>query len=222
MQKVDPGTIAVQIVELVKQKLRTGELKPGDRLVETKLIQETGAKRTHVRDALQRLAGELLIDFRGFSGASVRHLEPDDLAQIAKVRESLESLGARLAAQADQSAKDRIAAIQAEMDAAETTGDSMAYASANFRWHEAISEAGGNSYVSNFLSTLWIPTFRLAFDRSYTADIMARSNSEHRLVTACIVRGHDEEAAIAMRLHISSGHAAQVEAAARPARKQRT
>jgi DNA-binding GntR family transcriptional regulator len=193
------------VVDVLKQRIRDGTLAPGARLVETKIAAETATNRTHVREALQRLAGEGLIVIENFRGATVRQLDPREIEQIFQTRELLEGLAARQAATAPIAARTSIAELQTRLDEAEHAKDMQGFAAANEAWHMAVISAAANPYLQAFLERLWIPTYRLSFMRVYTEAIMARSNLQHRLVTAAIVAGCPEEADMAMRLHIRSG-----------------
>ncbi len=194
------------VADVLKQRIREGTLAPGARLVEAKIAHETGTTRTHVREALQRLAGEGLVVIENFRGASVRRLDPREVEQIFATREVLEGLAARQAASAASDTREMIGNLQARLDKFESDGDPRGFAVANEAWHVAIIGGAANPYLQTFLERLWIPTYRLSFQRVYTQTIMARSNRQHRLVTAAIMAGCAEEAELAMRLHIRSGN----------------
>jgi DNA-binding GntR family transcriptional regulator len=200
-----PSVRPTHVAEVLKQRIREGTLAPGARLVEAKIAHETGTTRTHVREALQRLAGEGLVVIENFRGASVRRLDSREIEQIFATREMLEGLAARQAAHAPMEMRDLIGTLQSRLDQFESDGDPQSFALANEAWHVAIITAAANPYLQAFLERLWIPTYRLSFRRVYTQAIMARSNRQHRLVTAAIMDGCTEEAELAMRLHIRSG-----------------
>jgi DNA-binding GntR family transcriptional regulator len=193
------------LADVLKQRIREGALAPGARLVEARIASETGATRAHVREALQRLAGEGLVVLENFRGASVRQLNPPEVEQIFATREVLEGLAARQAASAASEARAVIGNLQTRLDKFEGDSDSKGFAVANEAWHVSIISAAANPHLQTFLERLWIPTYRLSFQRVYTQAIMARSNRQHRLVTAAIMAGCPEEAELAMRLHIRSG-----------------
>jgi DNA-binding GntR family transcriptional regulator len=193
------------VADVLKQRIREGTLAPGARLVEGRIAAETGTTRTHVREALLRLAGEGLVVIENFRGASVRQLNAREVTQIFATRQVLEGLAARQAALAPATARDAVRERQERLDACEKQQDAAGFAAANEAWHLTIIGAADNPYAQSFLERLWIPTYRLSFRRVYTPEIMARSNLQHRLVTAAIVAGRPEEADVAMRLHVHSG-----------------
>lgn len=89
--------------EIVFQALReaiiSGELKPGERLMEVQLAEEMGVSRTPVREAIRKLELEGLVVMVPRKGAYVAGLSMKDAADVFEVRQSLEGLAAALAAE---------------------------------------------------------------------------------------------------------------------------
>ena len=194
------------VADWVRERVRTGRLVPGQRLIEADIVRETGASRSKVREALQRLAAEGLVSIEEFRGASVKRLSVDEVRQIYHCRMALEGLAAReCAARADAALKQRLQAIQAEMDQWQHEGNHDRFARLNESWHRLIIEGSGNAYVAQFLSRLTVPIYRLLFSTFYNAQRIGLANADHRLITAAIVDGRVEDAERAMRAHISQG-----------------
>jgi len=76
----------------------SGELSPGDRLVQDVLAVRLGISRTPVREALQRLEREGTIRSAGGRGHVVPELTHEDIAHLYEVREAVEGQAARLVA----------------------------------------------------------------------------------------------------------------------------
>src|ERR1017187_2389985 len=75
---IPPRTLVV--LDAIKHAILTGELQPGQGLVETELAQTLGVSKTPVREALKTLAGSGLVTMSPYKGAMVRSVD-DDLAQ---------------------------------------------------------------------------------------------------------------------------------------------
>ena len=72
-----PGSDAFKtsaVADWVRERIRLGKLVPGQRLIEADMVRETGASRSKVREALQRLESEGLVTIEEFRGASVKRL----------------------------------------------------------------------------------------------------------------------------------------------------
>jgi DNA-binding GntR family transcriptional regulator len=84
--------------EHLRRKLISGELAAGARLSNRQLAHEIGVSFTPVREAINRLASEGLVEYVRGSGAFVKRPDPDDIAQIYDLREALEPFAAAQAA----------------------------------------------------------------------------------------------------------------------------
>lgn len=194
------------VIDHLRGGIRMGRYVPGQRLVEADIVSDTGATRSRVREALQRLSVEGLISIEEFRGASVKRLTLAEVRQIYRARMALEGLAAGDFAAADApELKARLAAIQDEMNQGETTGDHEQFARLNTAWHRLIIEGADNSYVQAFLATLTVPIYRLLFSTFYNAQRIDAANADHRLITAAIVEGRVEDAERFMRAHIEQG-----------------
>lgn len=201
-----PSVSANDVANLLRESIRRGRFVPGQRLVEIDLIRESGATRSRVREALQRLEAEGIVVIEEFRGASVRSFSEDEVRQIYSARMVLEGLAAREFAAADKPAeKARLAEIQAGMNQWETTGNHDHYARLNSEWHTLIINGSGNSYVRDFLSRLTVPIHRLLFSTFYNAQRIDSANADHKLITAAIIDGRPDDAEMAMRRHIEQG-----------------
>jgi DNA-binding GntR family transcriptional regulator len=195
-----------QVVEWVRDRIRHGRLVPGQRLVEADIVAATGASRSRVREALKRLDSEGLVAIEEFRGASVKKLGPDEVRQIYEARMALEGLAAReCAVRGTADTRQRLRAIQQELDDWEHAGDHDRFARLNDAWHRLIIAGSGNQYVAQFLSRLTVPIYRLLFSTFYTAQRISLANADHRVITAAILEGRADDAERAMRAHIRDG-----------------
>jgi len=199
-------TPARDVVEWVRDRIRIGRFVPGQRLVEADITRDTGASRGKVREALQRLEAEGLVQIEEFRGASVRKVTLDEVGQIYRTRMALEGLAAAdFATLGSPEAKQELARIQHELDQIAHTGNHERFAALNSEWHRAIIDGAGNDYVRQFLTRLTVPIYRLLFSTFYNAQRIDSANADHRRITAAIVAGRAGEAEQAMRDHIAAG-----------------
>ncbi len=203
---------ASDVVALLREQIRLGRLVPRQRLVEADIVQETGASRSKVREALRRLESEGLVSIEEFRGASVRHLSMDEVHQIYKARMALEGMAAAEFALSDNSKlKKQLQKLQTGMNSLERTGRHDQFAQLNDAWHATIIEGSGNHYADQFLKQLSVPVYRLLFTTFYSSQRIDRANADHKVITRAIVEGRGADAEQAMRNHILDGFAALTE-----------
>src|SRR4249920_688660 len=87
-----------QIKDVLLQRIASGELQPGERLVETRIAQELGTSQAPVREALRDLELLRMVESEPFRGARVRGFGDDELIEVYPVRAVLEDLAAKEAA----------------------------------------------------------------------------------------------------------------------------
>jgi GntR family carbon starvation induced transcriptional regulator len=90
--RVTRATLMSQVEDAVRWDIISGVLKPGQRLRAADLIQKYGVSATPLREALQRLAAQNLIDWDPRLGAAVAEVSPLELRDIYWLRDILETL----------------------------------------------------------------------------------------------------------------------------------
>jgi DNA-binding GntR family transcriptional regulator len=189
------------IRDTLRQRILSGELGNGERLVETKLSEEMGASRIPVREALRALAAEGLVTIEPRRGACVAFYSDEVARDLVEVRATLEGLNAKLAAArvTDQSLDELRAVLEEGMEAAK--GDNAALlAELNTRFHELLATAAKNDVLTDMMRSLRTRTAML-FSTSHTS--RSRQNwEEHSQVLQAVISGNGELAALLAAQHV--------------------
>lgn len=187
----------------LSEEIVSGELAPGEMLVEAQLAARLGISRTPVREALGRLEQEGFVE-RYDRGLRVRSRSIEEILEIYEIRVELEVLAARAAARNRseidlmvlQRAHDQMAAVQ--------PGEAGTMVEVNRTFHTALWRAGGNKTLADLLTRL---NTQLQRYRSTTLSEPGRWEQairEHEALVAA-VRDRDAEQATAIaREHIES------------------
>ena len=99
MATISRTVLREQVKDVLLQRIVSGELQPGERLVETRIAQELGTSQAPVREALRDLQLLRLVESEPFRGSRVRVFDEEEMIEVYPVRASLEELAARLAAE---------------------------------------------------------------------------------------------------------------------------
>lgn len=155
----EPGPLRDRVRDALRSRIGEGRLRPGDRLFEQDLAAEFGVSRVPVREAIRMLQSEGLVEvLPRRRGVFVRSLDRRQVEELFDVREALEGLAARLAAQlvAQQSAEavERLGehARRASEALGESDVDSMS--AANARFHDELVALSGNELLGTLLEPL--------------------------------------------------------------------
>jgi DNA-binding GntR family transcriptional regulator len=184
--------------EALRDAILDGELEPGTRLREEELAREFGVSRTPVREALQQLVAEGIVEISPHQGAVVTRLSVEDILAIYVVREALEGVSARLAARRATTRQiDALQTMVAEMEAMSATISPADMAEMNLRFHAALRDAAGNRLLDRFLSQIEHAIRRFGQTTYAYPNRTATSVAEHRAIIDAVA-AHDPERAEAL------------------------
>ncbi|QZY30450.1 GntR family transcriptional regulator [Nocardioides coralli] len=144
--------VADSVHDTLRQAIIGGQLAPGSRLSVPVLAQQLEVSRSPVREAVQRLVQEGLATEEPRRGAGVAVLDPDELVPLYEIREVLEGLAARLAAQhATDEELDRLASAHRAHAEALERGEASHHAGLDMAFHAQLREASHNPELHGYL-----------------------------------------------------------------------
>jgi DNA-binding GntR family transcriptional regulator len=198
----------VSVVDLVYRELRTrilrGDIEPGQRLAQAELADSLGVSRTPVREALRRLTGEGLVEFRTNYGFSVAETKIGGMLHRMEVRAILEPRIAELAAERRSQAD--LEEMQAAIDDERKARSPWAAHDASRRFHIALARATGNEELVRCIDGLWIVEVgRWALARRRESRKWQQSDAaEHGAVAAAVAAGRSSDARRLMEEHLKN------------------
>lgn len=198
-----------RVVDAVRETLREaileGRLLPGQKLSVPELARQMGVSRSPVREAILQLVAEGLAVERTRRGVVVAKLSLRDLGEIYEVREVLEPLAARLAAQRVRPEQLRAMwAVLEEQRQAVEAGDAQHFNQTNQQLHALISQSSGNPRLQRILALLF-GEMQLAFRTlSNNPAHTMRGHQEHRQIVEALEARNPSAAEAAMRVHLTN------------------
>ena len=212
-QSSQSQTLAVLL--RIRERILSGRIGAGDRLVEQALVRELGGSHTPVRAALARLEHEGLVEARPGGGYVVRSFELRDVIDALEVRGTLEGLAARQAAEHGLTRRQRDA-LQRCSDALDAVvahlGTDPAafgqYVSLNEEFHATLLAAADNSALSAALGQVMALPFASpsAFVQAQaelpeSLRVLVAAQEQHRALLDALVAGQGERAEMLAREH---------------------
>jgi len=187
------GTRPGQAADLLRERILSGFYPPGTRIVEAELARELDISRNTLRSALQTLSFEGLLVQNQFKSTHVPLPHAEDVFETYTLRNALEAMACRLAAErrADPAAMD---AAVARMRAAADAGDTAAMKTADFDFHAAVVELAGHARLREHYRMLYVQTrlyLNLTASLDYPLDEIAALHGE----LADAIRSGDAERA---------------------------
>lgn len=204
--EVTRQTLADQVVDRIVEAIVLGEIAPGASISENDVALRFGVSRGPAREALFRLEGKGLVTRAAHHGARVVDLSLDDLRSLFELREAVEGMACRLAAQRITDAE--LEALQAALDRhaaglEAAAGQSYYQAAGDDDFHFAIASASRSPRLRRALADELYDVMRLYRYRSSARPGRAREAlAEHRAILAALRKRDPAAAETAMRAHI--------------------
>ncbi|MBR6148108.1 MAG: GntR family transcriptional regulator [Lachnospiraceae bacterium] len=200
------------VFKTLRQAILTGELKPGERLMEIHLANKLGVSRTPIREAIRQLELEGLVIMVPRKGAQVASITEKSLTDVLEVRLALEKLAVELACKRiSYEQKEILKEKMLEFEQLAGTDDASLIARADVAFHDAIFESTGNMRLGQMVNNLAEQMYRYRFE--YIKDISGHEKlvSEHRLIYDAIIRADIEEATKQISVHIKNQEASIID-----------
>lgn len=196
---------SAEIYEELRRAIVEGQIRPNERLIEAELAERLSVSRTPVRESIQRLAADGLVESRRRAWV-VREQSAQEIREIYEVRAALEGYAARLAAEraTDDTLKD-IAAIHSDNVRALEQSTREHMVQHNDEFHDAIIAAAGNTRLAEQIrrSREYYVVHRISGFLN-DQDVRASLAGHQELIEALLARDPDKAESIA-RANVLSG-----------------
>jgi DNA-binding GntR family transcriptional regulator len=146
-------TLEAVVCDELRNRIVSGQLPPGLRLVESSLAEDLAVSRAPVREAIRQLEHEGFVTISPRRGAAVAELSVEDAMDCYEIRAALEAVAAKRAAK--RRTDDDLALLRQILaigDEYVTAGRWADLVGCNTDFHGAIADAAGNSELSALLS----------------------------------------------------------------------
>jgi DNA-binding GntR family transcriptional regulator len=191
--------------ERLRQAILSGDMAPGQRLVEEELAGLLAVTRASLRAALFDLTAEGLVERIPNRGARVRAVTLDEAVAITECRMALEGLCAAKAAElvTDPQAA-RLRQVGEEMERSVADGEPLKYSALNHELHRLIREISAQAVAADMLERLNGQLVRHQFQLSMRPGRPQASLPEHLAMISAITARRPAEAEEATRRHLRS------------------
>lgn len=202
LQPIARASTALLIARRIREGILDGTLPPGTRLVEARLAEQLGVSRAPVREALQRLIQEGLMDNRR-RGVYIRELTNDDVVDVYLARTACETAAADAIMQAPEDVDWEVLeeALRSLEDAAASSNLRLTL-EADRHFHQMLVAAAGSPRLTRMFATLLVETaicLRRLEGAYKEGSHLAR---EHRRILAALRSGDRDEMQSAITAHM--------------------
>ena len=194
----------LQVYDIIKQKILSGELESGERIYENKLSQMLGVSRSPIREALRMLEQDEFLVVND-SGLIVNPMDFQDMEEIYQCRMAVEPFAAKLAVATID--KERIEKLQECVDSAKEYHSKKKFnkvIEANTSFHSLVVTDCGNNRLKGFIEKISLLAIlsRVSEFQCYQRDEVYLK--EHQAVIDALKDRNEKLVEDSLRNHISN------------------
>lgn len=197
-----------QVARALRDMIISEKLKPGDRVVESRIARILGIGQPTVREALKTLEMEGLVVRHPNKGCTVTMLTRKELENVFRVRIEFEALAVELAMELWNAEKTKaLAEVMTRFQAAAKAGDVTEYSRCDRLFHQSIWRFAENPYLERALVQIVTPVFAFEVVRALQMGIhdLTTGYRSHEQVANAILSGDREYAKHLMRQELQRG-----------------
>jgi DNA-binding GntR family transcriptional regulator len=193
------------VFNTLRKSILTGQLKPGERLMEVHLASRLGVSRTPIREAIRKLELEGLVTMIPRRGAEVAQITEKSLKDVLEVRRALDALSVELAC--DRITPEELQKLKTaceEFEKAVREKEVSEIAKADVALHDIIVQAAGNQRLQQLVNNLAEQMYRYRFVYIKEESQREKLVDEHKEIYESILNRDKQRAAAAAKLHIDN------------------
>ncbi|UWQ90877.1 GntR family transcriptional regulator [Rhodobacteraceae bacterium M382] len=198
-----PKSLTELVTENLRDRIVGGEFDLGEQLSEARIAKDIEVSRTPVREAINRLEMEGLLDIEPQRGSFVFNLEPYELAKLCDARVCLETtaLTHAIRERPEDLAK-ALGACLDRMTAAREVGDDVEYLALDTLFHQCFFDCSDNRFLNDAYQTIALKMAALRNRLGHHPDHMAKSYREHLELVECVKARDTQKALEILTAHI--------------------
>lgn len=206
-----------QTYQALRTGILSGELTPGERLVETQLAKQLAVSRTPIREALRQLQREGLVAVDASGGLRVISVSVADAIHLYDCRIALEQMAVR---EACLNASDRtldelqqsIAQAERAMQREASTLNTFEMLNLDYQFHRKIAESTGNPWLTDLLDQVFDKMMLLRVQTTRHNPKVLEICSEHRKICGAIASRDAQTASDSIQAHLEASQGRVVQA----------
>ncbi|WP_173917550.1 GntR family transcriptional regulator [Halobacillus sp. Marseille-Q1614] len=194
------NALSNQIAEHITEQIITGELKPGEKIVENVYATEYGTSRAPVREAIYLLTIEGLVERIPRRGAIVKEHTENEIYDLLEIRIMLESLAMKRIKELgiEQKVLNKMETLYQEMGSEK---DIKLYTQLNHAFHLCLIEMSKSETIMKMYSRLELPLLRVQNISFASEGNIEKSVREHFTLVDLLNKNKVEEAAGVLQQH---------------------
>jgi DNA-binding GntR family transcriptional regulator len=199
-------TLGEKTYTQIKNLILAGRIRPGERLLYSRLVASLGVSQTPIKEAFTRLENEGYVVTITRKGTFAREFSPSEIREAFEIREMLEALAARRAcAHLNDGALGRMKKINARFTHAARRHNVRACTREDYAFHETIIEMSGNEKLKELMNKTNFHLLSIAQSSPRFLEISEAYSVMHARIIQAIEDRNEKTAERLIREHIRCG-----------------
>ncbi|MGB1658403.1 MAG: GntR family transcriptional regulator [Longimicrobiales bacterium] len=152
---IEQTPLRVQVAARLRSAIVTGRLRPGEPLTETALAEQLKVSRAPIREAIQDLENDGLVETVAYRGKRVKPLTVREVVEICEMRQRFEVMAVRRIAERGTSV-DALWGPCRDMEAAAVSGDREALVAADEAFHRTLIQLSDHQLLAQLWAGLYM------------------------------------------------------------------
>lgn len=192
------------VVETLREKILSGEIKAGQPLRQAALADELNVSRIPVREALLQLEGEGLVAFEPHKGATATELNADQVDELFELRAMLEAdlLACSLPNLTDEKLEEATQLLKRLDKALGKENAANTWSELNSDYHNCLYSAANRPQTQDIVDTLNKNADRYIRMHLLWAGGISKAESEHNEILEHCKARNSEQAVALLKQHI--------------------
>lgn len=195
-------SMSQQVRKILLDRIMSGELAPGARLMELHIAAELQTSQAPVREALRELEALGLIVTEPYRGSRVREVTKKDTRDAYRVRAALEGLAGRLAAPQMKADTKKLEKLAKDIQDAAKRKNISDYVRYDIAFHRSIVEASQNEVLLRSWDALGFEVRMQVRLHTWSLDL-EKVQKEHFPIIDALARGDGDLAGELLQAHVS-------------------
>lgn len=188
------------IAEKLLENILSGELRPGDKVVESVYADQFNTSRSPVREAIYLLSTEGLIERVPRKGAFIKGYTIDDVRDLLDIRNHLEMLAADRI-QDPHKQKTLLEEMKLVLKKMESCKSQIDYTHANYEFHFILVKFSGSPVLIEMYSKIALPLLRIQVIHFSRERMIEKSIDEHKAIYELLKNNGLDELKTILRKH---------------------
>lgn len=188
LDPVELTPLRVQVAERLRSAIVTGRLRPGEALTETALAEQLRVSRAPIREAIQDLENDGLVETVPYRGKRVKPLTVREVSEIREMRQHFEVMAVRRIVERDADVGALWAPCRA-MEAAAEAGDRDALIAADEAFHRTLIRLSDHQLLAQLWAGLYLRIHQIMSLRNDRDVVLADIAGTHPPIVEALETG---------------------------------